>query len=70
MPTSIYLPLSALFFILVALLHFLRLIYQIPVQVGEVTIPMWISVGGTIVPGFFGIVASKLSRELCGSKNS
>ena len=42
---------AALVFSLVAVAHLLRLISQVEVLVGGVTIPMWVSVVGLIVPG-------------------
>ncbi len=64
MNTKLYLPLSALFFSIIAVLHTLRLIFQVPVQIGDWTAPLWLSVGGCVVPGILSIVALKLWREL------
>jgi hypothetical protein len=41
---------GTIIFIVVALLHVVRLIFQVPVVIGGVGIPMWVSVGGAIVP--------------------
>ena len=46
---------ASIVFMLVALMHLLRVIYQLPVLVGDVAIPMWISVTGTIGPGALAI---------------
>ncbi|MDX2416117.1 MAG: hypothetical protein QNK19_01515 [Xanthomonadales bacterium] len=42
--------LAILLFILVAIAHFLRVVYGIDVTVGEWSVPQWVSVLGTIVP--------------------
>lgn len=42
--------LAILLFILVAIAHFLRLVFGIDATVGEWSVPQWVSVMGTIVP--------------------
>ena len=42
---------AVVFLSLVALLHLLRLLFQVPVTVGSTEIPLWASVLGIIGPG-------------------
>ena len=63
-----YQIISGCFFFLIAGLHLIRLIYQMPVQVGDWIVPVWISVGGVVVPGALSVVAFKLLGKLNGSK--
>jgi hypothetical protein len=46
---------AALFLALVAVMHLLRIIFQVPVSVGNTEIPMWASVLGIIGPGALAI---------------
>jgi len=43
--------LAAVIFALVAIAHLLRLVFQVEVLIGGVSIPMWVSVFATVVPG-------------------
>jgi len=52
--------LAILFLAFIALLQLLRLILQIPIIAGGVTIPVWASVFGCLVPG---TIAYLLWRE-------
>jgi hypothetical protein len=40
---------------LVALVHLLRIIFQVPITAGSVAIPMWASILGVIVPGALAV---------------
>lgn len=42
---------SVLFLAAVAVLHVLRLVFQVQATAGTVTIPMWASLFGVLVPG-------------------
>ncbi len=42
---------AAVFLSLVAVLHVLRLAFQVPVTAGGIEIPTWASVFGVVVPG-------------------
>ncbi len=44
--SKLYLALSGTIFLLVAVLHWLRLVYQWPVVVGPWTVPLWLSYAG------------------------
>lgn len=46
---------AALFLALVAVMHLLRVIFQVPVMVGSVEIPMWASVLGVLGPGALAV---------------
>jgi hypothetical protein len=46
---------GTIIFIVVALLHVVRLIFQVGVVIGGVEIPMWVSVGGAIVPALLAL---------------
>jgi hypothetical protein len=46
---------GTIIFIVVALLHVVRLIFQVDVVIGGVVIPMWVSVGGAIVPALLAL---------------
>ena len=46
-------------FIIVALLHVVRLIFQVEVVIGGTVIPMWVSVGGGIVPALIAFAIRK-----------
>ena len=64
MRSKIYLAVSGTIFGLVALAHLLRVIYQMPVHVGDWAFPMWGSWGGCIVAG--GLCLSALG--FCGGR--
>lgn len=55
-----YLKVSSLFFLLVAAMHLARLVLQVPVQVGSWNVPLWMSVGGVVVPAILGLMALRL----------
>ena len=63
-----YLIVSSIFFILVAAMHLARLIFQVPVQVGDWSVPIWISVGGLVVPLLLGIMAIRLLCPRCSGE--
>jgi hypothetical protein len=62
-----YLVLSAVVFGAVACVHLLRLIFGWPAQVGELAVPLWISVPGLLGPGALCIWALALARGLRGA---
>ena len=47
-------------FILVAVVHALRLLFDVSIVVGGVVVPDWVSIGGVLVPAW---VATLLWRE-------
>jgi len=47
--------LAILVFCLVALAHFLRLVFQVEILIGGETVPLWASVVGLVVPGALAV---------------
>jgi lipopolysaccharide export LptBFGC system permease protein LptF len=41
--------LAMIFFALISIGHLLRFIYQVPVQTGNLSIPVWVSIPGGLV---------------------
>ena len=58
-----YLVVSAAIFLVVAVLHLIRIIDGVPVQVGSYSVPMYISWIGFIVPGLLAGSAIRLLRQ-------
>ena len=54
--------LAAIVFAAVALAHFLRVVFDVPVTVGSTAIPMWVSGVGIVVPGVLAWLLFKNSR--------
>lgn len=48
---------------IVAVLHFLRVIYSVPVMIGGLAIPFWFSVVGTIVVGFLSYASFHFAKK-------
>lgn len=57
-----YLIISGILFSLVALGHLLRLVYQVPVQVGEWTLPQWPSALAVVVTFTLMVWAFRLAK--------
>ena len=55
---------ATVLFSAVALLHLLRVIFGVPMVIGDWTVPIWASIGGIVVPA---AVAYALWREGRGS---
>jgi len=53
---------AVLFLSIVALLHVLRLIFQVPITVGSTEIPMWASLLAVIGPGTLAVWLWKEQR--------
>ena len=64
MSTKIYLAVSGIIFVIVAVLHLLRLIYLWPAQIGTLTIPMWASCAALFIASGLFIWAFILLRKL------
>jgi len=54
---------AVIFFSLVGLLHLLRIIYSLPVAVGGVEIPLWLSYIAVILLGFLSFWAFKFLKR-------
>ena len=63
MSTKIYLAVSGIIFVIVAVLHLLRLIYLWPAQIGTLTIPMWASCAALVVASALFVWAFLLLRK-------
>ncbi len=48
---------------LIALAHLLRLVFQVEIIVGGVTLPMWASILGCVVPAFIAVMLLRESRR-------
>lgn len=59
-----YTIVTALIFVIIAVLHLLRLIYQWPAQIGTVSIPMWASCAALLAASVLFVWAFLLLREL------
>ena len=60
-----YLVISGVIFGLVAIAHLARLIYHLPIRVGDWTVPMWPSWAGVAVAGFLSVWAFCVLRQKC-----
>jgi protein-S-isoprenylcysteine O-methyltransferase Ste14 len=58
-----FLLISATIFAVLALLHVFRLVTNLPVQVGAVTVPIWVSWLGAIVAAGLSIWALRLMSQ-------
>jgi hypothetical protein len=47
---------ACIIFAILAVAHLLRLIFQIEVVIGGVTIPLWVSIFGIIGPGVLSVL--------------
>jgi|TARA_B100000749_G_scaffold38789_1_gene26664 hypothetical protein len=63
MSLRVYLIASGCIFALVALGHLVRVISQWEAQVGDWSVPMWISWIGTVVPAAFSVTALRLAKR-------
>ena len=64
MSTKIYLAVTGIIFVLVALLHLLRLVYLWPAQVGAFSVPMWLSCAALLIASVLFVWAFLLLRKL------
>ena len=63
MSSKAYFVISGTIFGLVALAHLFRVIYQMPIHVGEWAFPVWASWGGFVVAGARYVWAFRLIRR-------
>ena len=64
MNRNAYLIITGIIFVLVAVLHLLRLIYQWPVQIGAISIPIWVSCAGLLIAFVLFVWAFLLLRKM------
>ncbi|MGQ0429023.1 MAG: hypothetical protein ACT4UQ_03735 [Gammaproteobacteria bacterium] len=53
---------AAILFGTVAIAHLLRISFGVPVTVGALAIPMWVSVIGVVIPGILAWLLFRSSR--------
>lgn len=58
-----YLTISGILFVIIAVLHLLRLIYQWPAEIGAVSIPVWVSCAGLLIASVLFVWAFLLIRK-------
>jgi hypothetical protein len=63
MSSKAYFVVSGTIFGLVAAAHLVRVVYQVPVHVGDWAFPMWASWGGFVVAGALCVWAFRLLRQ-------
>jgi len=69
MDQKTYNTITAVVFLVVALLHLLRIIFGWPAQIGDLSIPLWASWLALIVSGglaYFGFRQNRLSGRIAG----
>jgi hypothetical protein len=62
---KIFTFIGAWFFLIVSLLHLLRIVYGVQVTAGTYMVPMWMSYFGFIVPLLIGIMIFKEMKHCC-----
>lgn len=55
-------PVVTMLLAAVSLAHLLRIVFEIPVTVADVAVPMWVSGLGVVVPGLLAWLLFKGSR--------
>lgn len=55
-------PVVTMLLAAVSLAHLLRIVFEIPVTVSDVAVPMWVSGLGVVVPGLLAWLLFKGSR--------
>jgi len=63
MGIKVYLMITGVLFGLQTIGQLFRLIYQVPIQIGTISIPVWISAPGLIVTLFLCVWAFQLARK-------
>ncbi len=63
MPFRVYLIVSGGIFALVALLHLVRVVKQLDLQIGDWAAPAWVSWIGTVVPAALSFSAFRLAKH-------
>jgi len=63
MPLRVYLIVSGGIFALVALLHLVRVVKQLDLQIGDWAAPAWVSWIGTVVPAALSFSAFRLAKR-------
>ena len=56
---KLFTTIGAVFFLIIGVLHLLRIVYGVQVMAGNYTVPMWMSYFGFIVPILIGMMIFK-----------
>jgi len=56
---------GAIFFILIGIIHLLRIMYGVEIMAGTYIVPMWMSYFGFIVPILIGIMIFREMKHCC-----
>ncbi len=56
-----YCVISGILFTLVAVAHLLRIVYGLPISIGDFNAPMWMSWVGLIIPGALAVWAFRIA---------
>ncbi len=59
-----YLQASGTLFVLIAVVHLVRLMYRAPAEVAQWAVPLWVSVIGFVLPGVLAVWAFRLLRRV------
>jgi hypothetical protein len=59
-----YLRVSGALFVLIAVVHLLRLVYRAPAEVAEWMVPLWVSIIGFALPAGLALWAFRLARNV------
>ena len=62
---KLFTGIGAVFFIIIGLIHLLRIMYGVPIMAGTYLVPMWMSYFGFIVPLLIGIMMFKEMKHCC-----
>ena len=65
-PVRNYIIITGAIFTLVALAHVLRLVFDWPIQIADVPVPLWVSWIAVIVPASIAIWAAIIFRQVEG----
>jgi hypothetical protein len=63
MKQKTYIMITGIIFLVVAVLHFARIIFNWQILIGGLTIPLWISWAGFVVAGILACLGFKLSKK-------
>lgn len=63
MKKTIFIQIATMIFIIVALLHSFRIVYEVPATIGDWDIPMWISYLPTIGLAILAINGVKILKK-------
>ncbi len=63
MNQTTYMRFSGIVFLVIAIAHAWRVLFQIPVQAGGWSVPLWLSVVAVCIAGFMAYHGLRLSRR-------